>query len=281
MVFSPPRVDQVESLIPLVEPVLDERVKHAVLLIDAVEERANVAILAKSVRRYLWRVVAGFHTSITSTRREPGAPPACQAAMDDLRQSRLRSQRDHEVKSRSCPRWPLAAPSLVRQEPRHESRLSPRATARNGGAEVSQALTNGRTPLTERGRQAFRPRSGESRSPTALTSEGTPPRGFIDEVSEVGLRMGGDQDHHGRAPALLGQPLGELESAPTRERDVDEHDLRAPVMEEASLESRKATAVAISSGWPSRAMGTGAAIWLACEPEPSSMGCRSRLAAVR
>jgi len=51
-------------------------------------------------------------------------------------------------------------------------------------------------------------------------------RAFIDEISEVDLRMGGDQDDHGRAPALLGQPLGEFESALTRERDVDEHDLR-------------------------------------------------------
>jgi hypothetical protein len=104
MLVSPPGVDQVESLIPLVEPVLDERVKHAVLLTDAVEERANVAILAKSARRNLQRIAVGFHTSITSTRAEPGSVPACQAPMDDLRQSRLRSQPDQEDKSRSCAR---------------------------------------------------------------------------------------------------------------------------------------------------------------------------------
>jgi hypothetical protein len=34
------------GLSPAVETVLDERAKHAVLLLDAVEERANVTALA-------------------------------------------------------------------------------------------------------------------------------------------------------------------------------------------------------------------------------------------
>jgi hypothetical protein len=62
-------------------------------------------------------------------------------------------------------------PAESGRSPCHKSRLSPRATARNGGAGgagVSQALTNRRTPLTDRERRAFRPRSGESRPPTAL-----------------------------------------------------------------------------------------------------------------
>jgi hypothetical protein len=51
MLVSSLGVDEVERPIPFVEAVLDERPKHAVLLVDAVEERANVATLAESVRR--------------------------------------------------------------------------------------------------------------------------------------------------------------------------------------------------------------------------------------
>jgi hypothetical protein len=39
-------VNEMESPIPVVEAVLDERAKHAVVLVHAVEQRANVAILA-------------------------------------------------------------------------------------------------------------------------------------------------------------------------------------------------------------------------------------------
>ena len=63
MLFSSLGVDEVKGLIPLVEAVFDKRAKHTVLLVDAVEERANVAILAKSVWRNLERIVVGFHTS--------------------------------------------------------------------------------------------------------------------------------------------------------------------------------------------------------------------------
>jgi hypothetical protein len=38
----------VEGLLPPVETILDERPKHAVLLVDAVEERANMMMLAES-----------------------------------------------------------------------------------------------------------------------------------------------------------------------------------------------------------------------------------------
>jgi hypothetical protein len=37
----------VVSLVALFETILDERAKHAVLLVDAVEERANMTILAE------------------------------------------------------------------------------------------------------------------------------------------------------------------------------------------------------------------------------------------
>jgi hypothetical protein len=39
----------VVSLVALIETILDERAKHAVLLVDAVEERANMAILAEGI----------------------------------------------------------------------------------------------------------------------------------------------------------------------------------------------------------------------------------------
>jgi hypothetical protein len=62
MIFLSLRVDEVESLIALVEAVLDERVQHAVLLVDAVEERANMTKRGESVRRNPQRIVLGFHT---------------------------------------------------------------------------------------------------------------------------------------------------------------------------------------------------------------------------
>jgi hypothetical protein len=63
MLSSPLGVDEMEGFVPLVEAVFDKRAKHTVLLVDAVEERANVAILAESVRRNPQRIVVGFHTS--------------------------------------------------------------------------------------------------------------------------------------------------------------------------------------------------------------------------
>jgi hypothetical protein len=44
--FSQLRVNVMVGLSPAIETVLDERAKHAVLLIDAVEESANVTMLA-------------------------------------------------------------------------------------------------------------------------------------------------------------------------------------------------------------------------------------------
>jgi hypothetical protein len=40
-------VNEMEGSISQLEAVLDERAEHAVLLVDAVEERANMAILAE------------------------------------------------------------------------------------------------------------------------------------------------------------------------------------------------------------------------------------------
>jgi hypothetical protein len=51
----------VERPITFLEALFDERVEDAVMLVHAVEERANVAILAESVRPNPQRFVRGFH----------------------------------------------------------------------------------------------------------------------------------------------------------------------------------------------------------------------------
>src|SRR5579862_5306637 len=51
------------GLSPTVETVLDERAKDAVLLVDAVEERANVTVVAGSNPGELRGVPGGLHNS--------------------------------------------------------------------------------------------------------------------------------------------------------------------------------------------------------------------------
>jgi hypothetical protein len=50
-----------EGFVPPVEAILDERAKHAVLLVDAVEERANVTTPAETTPGKLQRLPVGFH----------------------------------------------------------------------------------------------------------------------------------------------------------------------------------------------------------------------------
>jgi hypothetical protein len=45
MLCSPFRIDYVKRLVPFGDSVPDEPIEHAVLLVDAVEERADVPIL--------------------------------------------------------------------------------------------------------------------------------------------------------------------------------------------------------------------------------------------
>jgi hypothetical protein len=62
------------DLVPPVETILDERAKHAVLLVDAVKERAYVTMLADSSSGGLRGVLGAPHI-LTSTQRvqlQPG-----------------------------------------------------------------------------------------------------------------------------------------------------------------------------------------------------------------
>jgi hypothetical protein len=65
MVFASLGIDEVERLVPLVEAVLDERPKDAVMLFHAIEERADVPIPAlESVRRNLQGRVVSLHAHL-------------------------------------------------------------------------------------------------------------------------------------------------------------------------------------------------------------------------
>jgi hypothetical protein len=61
MVFPQLGVDEMESLIPLVEAVFDERAKDPVLLVDAVEESADVTVPAEHTSGKLHGAVGGYH----------------------------------------------------------------------------------------------------------------------------------------------------------------------------------------------------------------------------
>jgi hypothetical protein len=70
MVFPSRWVDEVERPITFLEALFDERVEDAVMLVHAVEERANVAILAESVRPNPQRFVRGFHACHLDSERD-------------------------------------------------------------------------------------------------------------------------------------------------------------------------------------------------------------------
>jgi hypothetical protein len=63
-----------ESFIPSVEAILDERAKHPVLLVQTVEKRANVTVPAKGGSGNLHGIPGGLH--ISPPRREPRAERA-------------------------------------------------------------------------------------------------------------------------------------------------------------------------------------------------------------
>jgi hypothetical protein len=62
-------LDEVEGLVTLIQSVLDERAEHAVLLVDPVEEPADVALLGESAFANLQRTVVRLHTSPPCRRR--------------------------------------------------------------------------------------------------------------------------------------------------------------------------------------------------------------------
>ena len=65
-------VDDVEPLLPPVEPVPDEGAEHPVLLVDAVEERADVTLRAERAAGELDGTVAGSHGYLPAEPREMG-----------------------------------------------------------------------------------------------------------------------------------------------------------------------------------------------------------------
>jgi hypothetical protein len=53
-----------ESLVPLIEAILDERAKHTMLLVHAVEERANVTMLPEGAPVKVHRMVVSCHVRL-------------------------------------------------------------------------------------------------------------------------------------------------------------------------------------------------------------------------
>src|SRR5258708_3021780 len=68
MFFASLRVNEMIGLIPLVETIPKIRAEHAMLLVDAVEERANMTLLTENTPRKLHGMPGVLHV-LTSTRR--------------------------------------------------------------------------------------------------------------------------------------------------------------------------------------------------------------------
>jgi hypothetical protein len=63
MVFPESRVHDMKSFVPPLETLLDERAKHPVLLVHAVEESANVTMLAQIASGTPHGTAVGHHVS--------------------------------------------------------------------------------------------------------------------------------------------------------------------------------------------------------------------------
>jgi hypothetical protein len=88
--FFPPRgINEMDSFVSPVETILHERAEHAMLLVGAVEERANMTTLAESTPGKLLGFRGGLHL-LTFTQRAAFSPahrfgtarsdPACSTA---------------------------------------------------------------------------------------------------------------------------------------------------------------------------------------------------------
>jgi len=75
MFFPSLRVNVMVSFVPLVKPILDERAKHAMLLVDAIEERTNVTMPTENTVGKLHGLGGGLHV-LTFTQREARSSPA-------------------------------------------------------------------------------------------------------------------------------------------------------------------------------------------------------------
>src|SRR5438874_8324244 len=76
MFSLPLRVHDVEGLVPPVEALFDERAKHPVLLVEAVEESANVTVTAETAPGTLHGIAVCSHVS------PPAATVMCQSRAD-------------------------------------------------------------------------------------------------------------------------------------------------------------------------------------------------------
>jgi hypothetical protein len=86
-----------ESFVPLVETIGDEPAKHAMLLVDAVEERASMTRLRGSSPGKLWGVRGGLHI-LTFTQR--AAFSRCASVWRRSVPSRVQLRRDPALDER-------------------------------------------------------------------------------------------------------------------------------------------------------------------------------------
>src|SRR5205823_10003498 len=76
MFSLPLRVHDVEGLVPAVKALFDERARHPVLLVEAVEESANMTMLAETAPGTL------HGTAVRTHFLPPAAPGICQSRAD-------------------------------------------------------------------------------------------------------------------------------------------------------------------------------------------------------
>jgi hypothetical protein len=73
MFFPSLGINEMVGSVPLLETIPDERAKHAMLLVDAVEKRTNMTILAESTPSKLRGLRGGLHI-LTFTQKERSSP---------------------------------------------------------------------------------------------------------------------------------------------------------------------------------------------------------------
>src|SRR4051794_10097221 len=178
MLFPQLWVNDVEGPFPAIEAILDEGPKHAVLLVHAVEERADVTVRAQPPARELQGLVVRFHgdhldpatllppTLRTSSARERIAPPAAAriaasrypwmargsiVAREHSRPSR-RGQ-PSPATARRCRSGRRRASPVVLARRRRRARSSPRREPTSAGARVPWSPDPGRAARARRQRR--------------------------------------------------------------------------------------------------------------------------------
>src|SRR5437868_4751901 len=147
-----------ERLVALVEAVLDEGLKYAVVLVHIAEERADVAVSAvESVRRDLKRSVGAFHASPPSGDRrvqQLSVYPLATSARLLLWIQRAARRTKSRSPLRSCP--PLHCGSILRRpkHPGYSCVFRPSKTAPWWERAFTRAMTDARGPVGTRGNDA-------------------------------------------------------------------------------------------------------------------------------